>query len=109
MAKKLNIGLIGGTGRCGTSILRRILATHSEVAALPIEHKITVDPEGIIDFYNSYSSNWSPYLADQKLKRLESFLYTLSSTSNVDKLIHYLLKLFSIFGIQITSKAYLNL
>ncbi|MBL50673.1 MAG: hypothetical protein CMG57_01790 [Candidatus Marinimicrobia bacterium] len=109
MAKKLNIGFIGGTGRCGTSILRRIIASHSQVAALPTEYKLTIEPEGVIDYYNSFSSSWSPYLADQKLKRLESFLYSLSSKSIVDKSIHYLLRIFSIFGIPITPKVYLDL
>ena len=51
---------IGGTGRCGTSILRTVLSRHSSVATLPIEHRLTVDPDGIFDFYRSYTTGWSP-------------------------------------------------
>lgn len=64
---------IGGVGRSGTSILRELMATNSETIAFPFEYRFLIDPDGLIDFINSYSS-WSPYLADRKIKRLERFL-----------------------------------
>ena len=99
---------IGGTGRCGTSILRTILSRHSRVATLPIEHRLTVDPDGIFDFYRSYTTGWSPYYADAKLTRLKKFLEELSSTSSVHKILRYLFKAFRLAGISITPKKYLD-
>ena len=58
--------LVGGTGRCGTSILKEILATHPNAASLPFEYRFIIDPDGIIDFYASYTATWSPYIADRK-------------------------------------------
>ena len=99
---------IGGTGRCGTSILRTILSRHSRVATLPIEHRLTVDPDGIFDFYRSYTSGWSPYYADARLTRLKNFLEELSSTNPVHKIFRYLFRAFRLAGISITPKKYLD-
>jgi len=99
---------IGGTGRCGTSILRTILSRHSRVATLPIENRLMVDPDGIFDFYRSYTTGWSPYYADAKLTRLKNFLEELSSTSSVHKIFRYLFRAFRSAGISITPKKYLD-
>ena len=104
----MKICFIGGTGRCGTSILRTILSRHSSVATLPIEHRLMVDPDGIFDFYRSYTTGWSPYYADEKLTRLTNFLKDLSSTSSVHKIFRYLFKVFRVAGISITPKKYLD-
>lgn len=69
---------IGGTGRCGSSILREALGRHSKCGALNFEHRFLIDPDGIIDFYSSYEKVWSPYNYDLRLKRLSRFLKTLS-------------------------------
>ena len=69
---------IGGSGRSGTNILRKLLARHSKIGSLPFEYRFIIDPDGIIDFYNSFSSTWSPYYSDIKIKRLNSFLMNLS-------------------------------
>jgi len=104
----MKICFIGGTGRCGTSILRTILSRHSSVATLPIEHRLMVDPDGIFDFYRSYTTGWSPYYADEKLTRLTNFLEDLSSTSSVHKIFRYFFKAFRLAGISITPKKYLD-
>jgi len=72
------IVFIGGTGRSGTNIMKEILSLHPEVGSHPFEYRFIIDPDGIIDFYNSVTSSWSPYLVDNKLKRLENFLKLLS-------------------------------
>ena len=99
---------IGGTGRCGTSILRKILSRHSSVATLPIEHRLMVDPDGIFDFYRNYTTGWSPYYGDAKLTRLKNFLEELSSTSSIHKIFRYLVRAFRLAGISITPKKYLD-
>jgi len=77
-----NLIFIGGSGRSGTNILRKILANHSEVGSLPFEYRFIIDPDGIVDFYNSFTSTWSPYYADVKIKRLNSFLTNLAEKNN---------------------------
>jgi len=69
---------IGGTGRCGTNITRKILDRHSQIASFPFEYRFIINPDGIIDFYNSFSTTWSPYMADITIKRLYEFLLNLT-------------------------------
>ena len=81
MSKATEIVFITGTGRSGTNILKKIFSQHPDIASLPFEYRFTIDPDGVLDFYNSYPVNWSPYGADHKIKRLESFLLGLASQS----------------------------
>jgi len=76
---------VGGTGRSGTTILNKILAQHSELANVP-EWRFLIDPDGLIDFYNSID-NWSPYHMDRRIKRLEKLLKKSASRSFVDKVL----------------------
>lgn len=73
-----NIVFIGGTGRCGTNIIKDILSLHPDVASHPFEYRFIIDPDGIVDFYTTALNCWSPYIIDQKLHRLESFLTVLA-------------------------------
>ena len=68
------IVLIGGSGRSGTNITKQLLGRHSRVHAMPFEQRFTVDPDGLVDFYDSFSAAWSPYIADVRLKRLRRLL-----------------------------------
>lgn len=73
------IVFIGGTGRCGTNIMKDTLSLHPKVASHPFEYRFILDPDGIIDFYSTALNCWSPYIIDQKLHRLESFLTILAN------------------------------
>lgn len=73
--------LIGGTGRCGTNLIKNILNIHSKTIAFPFEYRFTIDPDGLIDFYKTYLENWSPFIIDKRIKRLEQLLKDLQSTS----------------------------
>lgn len=60
---------IGGTGRCGTTVLKRALALHPRVFALRDEFRVLVDPGGALDLVSALSDRWSPYHADDALRR----------------------------------------
>jgi len=77
-----NIVFIGGTGRCGTNIMKDILSLHPKVASHPFEYKFIIDPDGIIDFYTTATSCWSPYIINKKLHRLEKFLNLLAKADD---------------------------
>lgn len=74
----INICMIGGSGRSGTTILKQVFSKHPEVAAVP-EYRFPIDPDGLIDYFLSVDCGWSPYHADTRLKRLESMLRSVGS------------------------------
>jgi len=69
---------IGGTGRCGTSILKEALALHPQAASLPFEYRFIIGPDGILDFYAHSRACWTPSICDKRLKRLSRFLRRLA-------------------------------
>jgi len=66
-----NILFIGGTGRCGTTLLRDCLCKHPDMTTTPYKWRFINDPDGLVDFCSGTASTWSPYIYDAKLKRLE--------------------------------------
>ncbi len=74
-ADNRKICLIGGTGRCGTTLLSSIFDQHSEVTEVP-EWRFLIDPDGILEFINN-ASCWSPYHVDIRIKRLNAILRSL--------------------------------
>lgn len=80
----VRVCMIGGTGRSGTSIMKRILARHPEVAATPVEHHFIVDPDGLVDFYTSLFDTFSPWWFDVKVRRLERLLHRVSRTPGIE-------------------------
>lgn len=83
---------IGGSGRSGTSVTRRLVGLHPEAVSLPFEHRFLVDPDGIVDFYRSYEATWTPYLADRRLRRLERLLRQLARSSAVERVCERVLR-----------------
>jgi len=100
------IVFIGGTGRCGTNITKDILSQHPKVATHPFEYRFIIDPDGIVDFYRSYTATWSPYLADRRLKRLENLLAALSREPAYHHWLGKLLKQFDKSGKIISPRRY---
>lgn len=86
-----NLCLIGGTGRCGTTILKRIFQAHPDVAKIP-EWRFAVDPDGILDFYSTMQSNWSPHLLDVRLKRLHQLLLDTGKPNLLNKYVRLILR-----------------
>jgi hypothetical protein len=66
--------LIGGTGRCGTTILKRLLSLHSKIVSIPVELRVIADPGGALDLIQAVSDSWSPYNADVALQRFRSLM-----------------------------------
>src|SRR5215469_9313712 len=61
---------VGGTGRCGTSQLTRVLGEHPQVHALEWESRFLVDPGGFEDLVRALTAAYTPYHADDALGRL---------------------------------------
>jgi hypothetical protein len=73
-----NIVFVGGSGRSGTNITKKIFSKHSEIATLPFEHRFIIDPDGLVDYLNAVSASWSPFHIDKHTHRLENYLRALS-------------------------------
>jgi len=100
--------LIGGTGRCGTNLLKNIFTNHSNVVTLPFEQRFFIDPDGIIDTYSSLKNIWSPFIADRKIKRLEKLLSEVSRNNIIHKFIGKVISRFDKSGKFITQKNYIG-
>lgn len=72
---------VTGTGRSGTNILKKIFGQHSSIATLPFEYRFVIDPKGVVDFYQTFTTSYSPYRVDAKLKEFERFLKSLAEVS----------------------------
>lgn len=65
---------IGGTGRSGTTILKKIISSHSNVMALPGELRVLTDPGGALELVTALSDRWSPYNADMAIQRFRTMV-----------------------------------
>lgn len=72
---------IGGTGRSGTSILKRLIACHPSVASLQGELRLIVDPGGALDLATKLSVQWSPYDGDSAIKQFRRIVKLAEHTS----------------------------
>ena len=79
---RLPVHLIAGSGRSGTTILKRVLGAHPAYPDLP-EMRFMLDPDGILDFYSSMQGSWSPNLAAARIDRLEDLLTSLAHANRV--------------------------
>lgn len=82
------ICFIGGSGRSGTTVLRRMFSRHPDVAGIP-EFRITLDPGGLIDFFLTLSHQWSPWLFDAKVKELRKTLLSARRSNPLAKYYRY--------------------
>jgi len=83
----LRHAFIGGTGRCGTSITRKLLGFSSSVSILPFEHRILIDPDGPIEFLESLNNYIDPFKVDIYIQRMIRHLESLDKSSVVNKTI----------------------
>ncbi len=60
---------IGGTGRCGTTILRRSFRLHPDCLTFDTELRILVGPGGLLDLLEAFVSRWDPWVGDDAVQR----------------------------------------
>lgn len=72
--KRLTPVFIGGTGRSGTTILKRIFDKHPQTVSIPYELRLLIDPDGVLDLIRSVSDDWSPCTADLAIRRFEKLV-----------------------------------
>lgn len=77
--KPLNAFFIGGTGRCGTNLVREMLALNEKVFSPPFEIRLFIDPDGLVDLYTYVKSSWSPQSIQIKLERVRKFVLSLAA------------------------------
>jgi hypothetical protein len=77
---------IGGTGRSGTTILKRVLAQHPKIASIPVELRVIIDPRGILDLKLAITECWSPYNADFAIQSFREIMLECESTSILKKI-----------------------
>jgi omega-hydroxy-beta-dihydromenaquinone-9 sulfotransferase len=61
---------VGGTGRSGTSQLTRVIGEHPAVRSLVWETRFIVDPGGFEDLVPALTERYTPFHADDALRRL---------------------------------------
>jgi len=81
--KPLNAFFIGGTGRCGTNLIREMLALNEKVFSPPFEIRLFIDPDGLVDLYSYVKSSWSPQSIQIKLERVRKFVLSLAAKGEV--------------------------
>ena len=65
---------IGGTGRSGTTILKKVLQQHSSIVTIPNELRIIIDPDGILDLFGALTERWSVNRADVATHRFDRLI-----------------------------------
>ena len=88
----MNLTFIGGTGRSGTSITRKLLGCSGDVATLEFEHRLLIDPDGPIEFLKKLESYQDPYKTDLAIHRMFDHLTSLDSSSPLVTLVDYTIK-----------------
>ena len=88
----MSLVLIGGTGRSGTNITRKILAFSQDIASPNFETRYTVDPYGILPFLKLVESNSSPFSIDEFLKKHFAFLKKLAHKNPVQSAFNKMIK-----------------
>lgn len=84
---------IVGTGRSGTSILKRILGDHSQIFSYPNELRLISDNDGLIDLRNHFINDWNPHKTSQAVERFRYLLRRdLFETGLPDRILNYFFK-----------------
>lgn len=77
---------IGGTGRCGTNLLKDVLGSSANTYAIPFETRLFVDPDGLFSLYLELLNGKSPYHTSLALKRWNKLLDRLYERDLLDQI-----------------------
>lgn len=67
---------IVGTGRSGTTILRKILGLHPRIYVYPNELRFIADTNGLVDLATDLTVNWNPFNASKAIDEFCSLMRT---------------------------------
>lgn len=73
--------LVGGTGRCGTTLIRRCLSRHPQVSTLPGELRLLTDPGGLLDLVHAMSTDWGLYRGDKAVREFQEMAQDMTEGS----------------------------
>jgi hypothetical protein len=76
----MKVVFIGGTGRCGTSIIRDFLGTLDGFLSLDFEYRFLIDPNGVLETYNNLKVIQSPFSQDFHIRKFANFLSRLGGS-----------------------------
>lgn len=66
---------IGGTGRSGTSILKKLLLHHPQIVGIVEgELRVLVDPGGALDLIEALTRDWTPQKGDYAIQAFQSMM-----------------------------------
>lgn len=95
---------IGGTGRSGTTIIKRALTSRSEFVGFRLEMRIIVDPDGVLDLIEALDDGWSPYKGDLAVKRFRKLIANTGSVNLFKRAVRR-----GMFGVNISPPSYIAL
>lgn len=87
---ELPVLLIGGTGRSGSTIFRRVMESHPAVATVP-EWRILTDPGGIVE-YLTILERGNPAMCDQAYRRLSGVVRDLARSDLISRIVERFVK-----------------
>lgn len=65
---------ICGSGRCGTTILKKVLAKHPQIFSFDDEARFLDDPYGILSLFQNLTREWSIWRAEAALREFERLI-----------------------------------
>lgn len=63
-----------GTGRSGSTVLRKILGRHTDIFAFPGEIRFLTDRDGLFDLISHFTDQWNPFNASLAIHRFRHLL-----------------------------------
>ncbi len=90
---------IGGTGRCGTSILKKLIGDHPNITTIPPELRLHIAPGGLLDLKRSMSADWSRTRGNAAIQQFIAICHRKRSLRGIRKFVEKLARLvnFSLF------------
>jgi hypothetical protein len=63
-----------GTGRCGTTLVKKILGKHEKLHSFSKELRFISDKDGLVDLVDSLSSRWNPFNTSESVYRFHRLM-----------------------------------